>query len=74
MTLHALLRARVRGRARVPARLSEASRPCDALSIEKVVICKSPLLWAGGVKLGERGRRSGTGGKRRSDRGRRRCE
>ena len=36
--------------------LSEASvymRACDALSIERVVICKSALPWAGGVKLGK---------------------
>lgn len=32
-------------------------RPCDALSIERVVICKSALPWAGGVKLGEQERK-----------------
>lgn len=32
-------------------------RPCDALSIERVVICKSALPWAGGVKLGKQERK-----------------
>lgn len=33
---------------------------CDALSIERVVICKSALPWAGGVKLGEQEREGET--------------
>lgn len=37
-------------------------RLCDALSIERVVICKSALPWAGGVKLGkQRGKRGREG-------------
>lgn len=31
-------------------------RPCDTLSIERVVICKSALPWTGGVKLGKQDR------------------
>lgn len=31
-------------------------RLCDALSIKRVVICKSALPWAGGVKLGKKER------------------
>lgn len=41
---------------------------CDALSIERVVICKSALPRAGGVKLGKGGRnrrRDGTGARDR---------
>lgn len=51
---------------RVPVCLSAALPPCDVLSIERVVICKSPLPWTGGVKVGEQDRKSerGTGGER----------
>lgn len=40
-------------------------RLCDALSIEKVVICKSALPWAGGVKLGKQERKSVREGRER---------
>lgn len=41
---------------------------CDALSIERVVICKSALPWAGGVKLGKQNRKRETGRGRRTER------
>lgn len=40
-------------------RLSVYMHVCDALSIKRVVICKSALPWAGGVKLGKEERSDG---------------
>lgn len=56
-------------RVRVCVCLSEAfyMRLCDALSIERVVICKSALPWAGGVKLGKQGRKRGREGREEKD-------
>ena len=44
-------------------------RLCDALSIERLVICKSALPWAGGVKVGrqEEKREGREAGGRRTD-------
>ena len=39
----------------VPVCLRKAPHPCDSFSIERVVICKSPLPWAGGEKVGKPG-------------------
>lgn len=60
----------LRVRVCVWARLSVYMRLCDVLSIKRVVICKSALLWAGGVKLGKQGEKRGEGreGKGQTDR------
>lgn len=48
-------------RACVQAELFVDMRPCDVLSLERAVICKSALPRAGGVKLGQHGRQSERG-------------
>ena len=56
-------------RACVWSKLSVYMRLCDALSIERLVICKSALPWAGGVKVGrqEEKREGREAGGRRTD-------
>ena len=59
-------------RACVWAKLSVYMRLCDALSIERLVICKSALPWAGGVKVGrQEQKREGREGKGRGETDRR---